>query len=522
MKEKRAYLGIFLIIAATIGGLILIPLVVKKNTPPSTPEQSSTTSDTPGRVFNSVRKPAVAGQYYPKDPEELSAKLDFLLAQVEKINALEKGEKLRILIVPHAGLDYSGETAAAGFKQIEVADFSKVIIIGESHKTPLTGASVFSKGAWETPLGTVGIDEGLAEKIISKEQGIIQDENSHKQEHSLEMELIFLQKTLKDFKIIPILLDQPSEKLISDLALRLAYLANDETLVVVSTDLSHYPTWETANKVDGETIDAILTGEEKAFAETIKNILDQKYPNLATPACASSAVRTALQIAEILKVNNFQKIKYGNSGDITGDKSQVVGYASIGAFSKYLNRILLDENAQQEALEIANTTLKNYLNDQETPAATPESPFLYQQLGVFVTLEKEGQLRGCIGAFEPKTPLYETLRDTTVSSASKDPRFSPVKKEELQEIAIEISVLTPRRKIASWEDFNLGSQGIVIENGLKSGTFLPQVAKDTDWSKEKFLEELCIQKADLPKDCYKDPNSNIYVYEAQVFSKEKL
>jgi AmmeMemoRadiSam system protein B len=278
-----------------------------------------------------VRPPAVAGAFYPDDKAQLDKILTSLINQSEKITA--EG-KLKILLVPHAGIQYSGPTAAAGFKQIENLNYRRVIILGASHRAWFNHAAVFAKGAWETPLGKVEIDENLAKNLIN-ESNILADNFPHREEHSLEVELIFLQKVLKNFKIVPVLVSQTDENLINNLAQKIAQNFDDKTLLVISTDLSHYPPYEIAKKVDSQTIEAILSGDEKKFSQTIQSLENTGYPNLQTACCGHEAVKIGLKVGQLLKVN-WQKIKYENSGDTAGEKSQVVGYAALGGFSKNL------------------------------------------------------------------------------------------------------------------------------------------------------------------------------------------
>jgi AmmeMemoRadiSam system protein B/AmmeMemoRadiSam system protein A len=514
MKDKRGLLisGLALL-GGLVAGILIIPRLStnKDGVSPSPSPQVRSISEQ-----KEVRQPAAAGQFYPQNPNELNNQLDILLSKAEKLNAQGR---LRILIVPHAGITYSGETAAWGFKQLEGSSYSRVILLGPSHKTAFAHAAIYPDGAWETPLGTVEIDDSAASMLLSKEQSIIADKAPHAEEHSLEVELIFLQKILKGFKIIPILVGQPSDTLIENLAQKINYLFDDKTLLVISTDLSHYPSWETANEVDRKTIEAILSGNKEVFENTIKDLESQNYPNLSTCACGYQSLRVALRMAELLSISDFKKIDYKNSGDVTNDQERVVGYAAIGAWSQELPSSELDSEAQKEALEIARKTLNEYIINKQIPPVTPESRVLHQPLGAFVTLRKSEQLRGCLGMFEPMLPLYQVIQDRTIAAATKDIRFVPVTANELSDIKIEISVLTPRQKIANWQEIEIGKHGVVVEKDTTSGTFLPQVATDNEWGKEKFLSELCTQKARLPVNCYQDPSVRLYVFEAQVFGE---
>jgi len=384
-----------------------------------------------------IRKPAVAGSFYPDDKKKLSDELSLFISRAKKIPSQTP---LKILIVPHAGIVYSGQTAAWGFKQIENKNYQKIILLGASHTAWFNHAAVFSQGVWETPLGRVDVDEKLAKKIIDKSKDIINDQTPHWQEHDLEVELIFLQRVLKNFKIVPILISNPDSQLTDSLANKIKNILDEKTLFVVSSDLSHYPSWETANKVDAQTINAVVTGNMTYFEEKIKQIEEKHYPGLETTACGYRAIRVALRIGELMNLN-WEKIFYENSGDVSGDKIRVVGYAAIAGFDNgsKKTKIVLNEASRKEALTVARQTLKQFLENNNVPTISPKNKSLNQPLGVFVTLRNGEQLRGCIGVFEPEEPLYEVIQNMAIAAATDDPRFHPVTARELSKITIEIS-----------------------------------------------------------------------------------
>lgn len=464
---------------------------------------------------NLVRKPAVAGQFYPAEKSELAPTIEQFLSNAKK----KITSKVRILFVPHAGLNYSGQTAAWGFSQLKSDDYSRVIILSSNHQHPTSKASVYPKGSWQTPLGETQVDEDFALLMVDEKTNIISDADLFSGDHTIEVELIFLQSVLNDFKIVPILLGQINDQTVESLANRLYQMTDEKTLIVVSTDLSHYPNWEDAKEVDRKTINAILTGKKDAYNSMISKIDLRDYQNLQTLACGDYAIQVALKTAELLGISDFDEIDYSNSGDVSSDKSRVVGYAALAAYKDELPSSQLDPSTKQEALKIARETLESYLTKKEIPKIIPQNRYLYQPLGVFVTLERNHQLRGCIGHFEPKDPLYKVIQSTTVDAAINDRRFKPVIASELEDIEIEISIMNPKIPEDNWEDIELGKHGVVIQKGTRSGTFLPQVATDTGWSKEEFLGELCSQKAGLPRDCFKDPAVSIFTFEANVFSE---
>lgn len=450
-----------------------------------------------GLEIKTVRKMAVAGSFYPAESEKLAQQLDGYLKQAEKIAGAEKS---RILIVPHAGTIYSGRTAGAGFGQIANQPVEKVIILGVSHKFAFKTAESVDFDQWETPLGNLQIHQSLIDKLRLGRRNEV-----HETEHSLEMQTIWIKKLWPEAKIVPILVSQPDEQTMNNLAFWIAGVFDDKTLMVVSTDLSHYFTYGQANNLDGQTINRFLDGQRIT----------------SEMACGAVAMNIAYKVADFLQSENPRLFKYENSGDTAGDKDRVVGYAAVGIA---VNNPVIQESSfqltqdeQKEAVQIARKTLDEYVNNRRVPQITTDSVNLNLPLGAFVTLKKDGDLRGCIGEFDPDRPLWQVIIDKTMASATKDTRFDPVKNDELSEINIEISVLTPRKKVESWEQVRPGIDGVIVTNGNRSGTFLPQVAVETGWSKKQLLEELCRQKAGLPADCYLDPKTEIYVYQAQVF-----
>lgn len=452
----------------------------------------------------SIRLPAVAGQFYPQNKQELETKL---LSDLNK--SIKKPiDNLRILIVPHAGLEYSGTVAGSGFSLLKNQNYQRVILLGVSHNEKTSQALLDNNDYWQTPLGQVAIDKEGVKQLIDGDR-IREDKQIHKKEHSLEMELIFLQEVLPDFKIIPILLGKVDEQLLTELSSRLASLLDQETLLVISTDLSHYLQYETAVAKDKLTIDYLVKGSLAQFESAVKQ----------DSACGYEALRVGLKIGEILRLN-WQLLAYQNSGDVTGDKAKVVGYTAVAASGSNFNSQQLSPAAQTEALQLARATLEEYLKTQKIIDYWPTQGELWLKIGAFTTLKKQNELRGCIGQFEPDKPFYQVVQETAIAAAVADKRFTPVSFEELNNLEIEISALSSKRPAKDYQEIKLGESGVVIEFSGRSGTFLPQVATETGWTLEKFLSELCFQKLGVKKDCYQDPNAKIYVYEAQVFKEE--
>jgi len=464
-----------------------------------------------------IRQAAFAGSFYPADKKSLIKQIDLFLKNAEKI----KQKRLRILIVPHAGYDYSGQTAGWGFKQLEGESYSKIILLGSSHKNYFSQAAVYNRGFWQTPLGKVEVDQFLANNLINKSKEITANLIVHQQEHCLEVELPFLQRLLTDFKIVPILLGQPKEKVLAVLGEAIKDDFDEQTLLLISTDLCHYPQYRIANKVDQQTIEAILKIEPDQFQEKITENLDQ--PGVETCACGAGAVKVGLIVGQKLEIDDTQLINYANSGDSRPVKSQVVGYASLGFYGSQLKKKktdLLNYEQERKLLEVARKSLEAYFRDGKAPFLKAKEGFLKQNLGVFVTLRKNGRLRGCIGQFESQQPLYQLVQEKAVDAAFNDPRFPPLESRELKDVKIEISLLSPRKKIDDWRKIILGKQGVMIKQGRKRGVFLPQVAEETGWDLETFLTNLCSHKAGLAPNCYQEKETEVFVFTAQVFSEE--
>ncbi len=455
-----------------------------------------------------IREPAAAGKFYPFNKEELKEKVEKLLKKAE---ASSNQADLFGLIVPHAGYDFSGLTAAYGFKNIN-SEVDTVVVIGSSHQEFFQGISVFKEGYYRTPLGKVEIDSELAGKLIESSEKISFRKSAHQNDHIIEVEIPFLQVLLNEFKIVPVLFGNSGE---NDYKVLVEFLkkvrGNKKVLVVASSDLSHYPSRQDAEKVDSKTIEAILTGEVEELEERINNL--EEVPNLETPACGLEAVKALMLLA---KGMDIELLNYSNSGEISGEEMNVVGYASIGFFRN--EKFQLSQEDKEKLLKIARQSVESYLKKGEIEYDQPDN--LDEKLGAFVTIKKEGKLRGCIGAFSPSEhPLHKTVSRMAISAASEDKRFKPVTEEELEDLEYEISVLSELKKIANWQDIKLGEQGVKIVYGSYSGVFLPQVAEENNWNLEEFLSQLCFQKIGLSSDCYKNNNVDLYVFEAEVFGE---
>jgi len=464
-----------------------------------------------------IRQSAVAGQFYSSDKKELTQMIGQFLNEV---NLPEREEQIRALIVPHASHAYSGGVAAHGFKVIQGQEIKRIILIGSSHNFYLDKAVIDSHDVWQTVLGQVSLDTDLRDKLV-KESSLFQvDSEPHKTEHSLEVEIPFLQTVLSDFKLLPILVNhQLSQNDLDEISQILTKYVDDYTLIIASSDLSHYPPYQQAIYADGQINQAILTGQVDSLEEVISQLEKEKITDLDTYLCSRAAVEVVMKVAKNIGADQINLLKYANSGDLSfGDPLRVVGYSAI-SFSGNLNN-KLNQEQKKTLLSIARQSVEDYVSKKQLSRFSFDDPGLNEHLGAFVTLEKRGQLRGCIGSFEPNLPLYQVVSQMAISAAVNDSRFQPVRVDELDDLEYEISVLSPLRKVDSWQEIELGKHGVQIKQGIRSGVFLPQVARDNDWDLDEFMGQLCSQKAGLDWECWKDNDLDIYVFTATIFGEE--
>ncbi len=368
----------------------------------------------------------------------------------------------------------------------------------------------------------------LARELVQKHKLVTDNPAPHRQEHCIEVQLPFLQYWLrKPFSIIPILVGGNTEKTAEVLAELLEPYFTNDNLFVISADFSHYPTMENATKADKFTADAIASNSSGEFLKTIRRNEETYGPALVTSICGWLPALTLLKITEKIPETVFRKVMYRNSGHSSyGDPEKVVGYQAMAVFRQAHPASNADfdlpESDKRQLLVLARNTILSFLNHHTLPEI-PEKMLndnLTMKSGAFVTLRKNGELRGCIGNFTSRNPLYETIQEMAISAATRDTRFTPVTLREMDQIDIEISVLTPLKKISSIKDFLLGKDGIYIRKGNRSGTFLPQVAEETGWTAEEFLGHCSRDKAGLGWDGWKDQDVELYTYQALVFGEE--
>lgn len=467
------------------------------------------------------------GLWYPSTAAELSKMVDGFLAEAEKEPV---SGRILALIAPHAGYSYCGHVAAYAYKQIEGMKFDTVVLIGQSHHYPFPGASVYESGIYRNPLGDVEVDSEITKHLMDKCKFIKFYPQVHIPEHSLENQIPFLQRTLPKFKIAPIILGSCDEEELNTISKALInVLKGKNVLLVASTDMSHFPSYDDAVKTDKFTISALETMDPDLVRKRLNEYMTRGVNELSCTLCGEDAVIVVMTVAKELGADSIKVIKYANSGDVPkGDKRRVVGYMAAamyesgGSKQKTSNESLdtpLNKEQQEVLLKLARERIETYVKTGKKKEYEIPDDRMEVKQGAFVTLKKQGILRGCIGHIVPIEALCDTVADMAIAAATEDPRFPAVTAEELKDIHIEISVLSVPRRVQSAEEIELGKHGVIVKRGMRQGVFLPQVATETGWDKETFLEHLCWGKAGLPKDAWKDKDTELYVFTAQLFEE---
>ena len=472
-----------------------------------------------GKVVEPVIRPATqANRFYTGDAKELSEEVDSFLA-------LHRGEtvynNVAALIVPHAGYYYSGNVAATAYMSMpKDKPYKRIFLLGPSHHEWLDGASVNTEADYyATPLGHVKVDHETALRLTDSDSVFSYQPKAHDREHCLEVQLPFLQRRFGENvmpSIVPIIISTNDYQKLKRIANVLKPYFTEENLFVISSDFSHYPSYEDACEVDAKTGKAIETGNVEQFIAVLEENSRSGKRNLATSACGELAIVTLMLMMD--RTYEVKHLLYQNSGDVDNQEhNRVVGYHAFAILRGASQEFVLSDEEKKILKEIALTSIKDTLAGKPIaqPILNAQYPVLNSKCGAFVSLHKQGRLRGCIGHFGEDVPLHEIVAEMARAAAFEDPRFMPVTKDELEDIDIEISVLTPMRRIQSLDEFELHRHGIYIRRGYHSGTFLPQVADEVNWTKEEFVSHCAQDKAGIGWDGWRD--AELYVYEAIVF-----
>lgn len=465
----------------------------------------------------STRPCAVAGSFYSKDKATLSHELTTLFKDAKSF----ENKDVHAIIVPHAGYVYSAPTATLSYKTLH-KKYKNIFLIGSSHHINVDAASIYNIGNYETPLGEVKVNQTIVSELLQNKSLFAYYKDAHTKEHTLEVQLPFLQTIYGDnLNIVPIIMATSKLETIQAISKALEPYFNDDNLFVISTDLSHFPSYEQANIVDIDTLNSITSNNTQKFIATLTKNESLNIDDFHTSACGWSSVLTLMYLTQN-KDYTYQLLEYTNSGDtLYGDKNRVVGYGSIRIYKEKQEKSFLSLEEKKQLLEIAKLSLHEAtINNKRVSIDTSKfSPKLQEHLGAFVTLYKDGKLRGCIGRFEPNQSLADVIIDMAIAAAQQDTRFTKVTKSELNSIEIEISVLTPRKQIHSLDEIVIGKHGIYLQKGLLHGTYLPHVATQMNWSVEEFVYSCAVEKAGI------DPNNlndiTLFIYEAIVFGNNK-
>lgn len=472
------------------------------------------------------RQATAAGKFYPDNIQELRDTVDELFRMSTK--AMKR--KVQALILPHAGYVFSGKIAASGINQLPPNSiFDRIILLGSSHYEYFEGASVFTCGNFLIPGREIEVDKEFVTELCQNYPDLFYDNpHPHYPEHSLEVQLPLLERHLTNpFRIVPLLLGTHDPHVCARIAQALTSELNNRNLIIVSTDFSHYPSESDAIRIDHQTEEMIRTGNAEKLIDYLRKVQKEPVRGLQTSLCGWTSVLVLLNLAADRKDLEFITVDHGTSADASyySDNHRVVGYRSIALVEKeklipdFNDREVLNEEEQKLLLEHARTCISGLFGQEQAGSTNKPDcfPILDAPMGAFVTIHNHGKLRGCYGRMYSDDSLWDTIQEMSIWSASRDSRFHPVEKNELDEIDLEVSVLSPLRRIENPDEIILGKHGILIRKEFHSGVFLPQVADETGWNLEEFLGHCARDKAHIGWEGWK--TADIYVFTCQVFSE---
>jgi len=422
-----------------------------------------------------IRKPVVSGQFYPDSPSELKAMIRRLVD--------EKAERVEVvgLVSPHAGYSYSGPVAGATISKVKFKD--TFIIMGPSHTGMGKPFSIMIEGTWETPLGRVEIDSELGHRILASSSYLEEDYKAHQHEHSVEVQIPFLQYFKPDIKIVPIILAYSTAAIYKEIGKGIAKAVKElgrEVVIIASGDMTHYEPYKLAQKKDTQAIEAIIALDEDE--------LTRRFETLDISMCAYAPAVSLISAAKELGAKEAELVKYQTSGDILGDYSSVVGYAGIIIKAKVVHPVV----------KLAKETVETFVREGKvipTPGLTPE---IKKRAGVFVSIHKFGELRGCIGTFEPtQGNVAKEIITNAISSASRDPRFLPIAPQELKDLTYSVDVLTKPEPVKSKKALDPKKYGVIVKAGMRRGLLLPDL-EGVD--SVDYQIEICRQKGGIAPD----------------------
>lgn len=469
-----------------------------------------------------VRASALAGAWYPGEPTQLAEYVDGLLDSAE-IESAETETPIRALIVPHAGYQYSGSTAAEVFALVRGREYKRVIVLAPAHRSGFRGLSIAGVDAYETPLGAVSLD-GPAVAELRKSDLVGSDPKAHAREHAIEIELPMMQRALKPgWRLVPVLVGRLEDDGYRKTAELLRSLVDEDTLLVVSSDFTHFgPRFGYMPfELDRETPDRIRALDDGAIERILVADATRFLDYQSETGITICGYRPLALLLHMMPGDaRVQRIAYATSGELTGDWGNSVSYVGMlvtspapfsGAPAEQPGTVQQIGEADLALLHrlavlgvehaVLGQSAGRDAGIEEILEMIPKH--LQEPSGAFVTLRRGGKLRGCIGYVLPRKPLVQAVLENGVNAASNDRRFRPVGPDELRDLEVEVSVLSPPRPIDSYDEFLVGEQGVILHKEGRQAVFLPEVAVEQGWTREDTLSNLA-RKAGLPEDGWRE------------------
>ncbi len=546
MKGRLAlFLLLLMLVAcgATPSPEPVVPLA-GQTTGPITGEPVQGATTTPGFAPDprDVHQNEGAGRWYPAEPARLRAAVDTYLRQA---HTEPTAGQLLAVIVPHAGYIYSGAVAGYSFRAMQEAGCADhtIAVIGDTHSgNGSADIAVWAAGAFETPLGSIPVDEEAARAVVAAHERIEFDRNAFRAEHPVENQIPFIQAACPGARIVPVVIRKPTPQNAQILADALVVALGDRpALIVASTDLSHYHPYDEARAMDTVALQAIASLDAQAVADSSRRCAEMGLGG-GDPLtmCSQGAVMTALLAARQMGADQATVLHYANSGDVPiGERGQVVGYGAVALWQATANDpagslpnyqvsppspppaepIHVPPEAQEELLALARRTAVQFLETETFPAFETGDPVLLQPLGAYVTYEKEGALRGCVGRIEADRPVYLNVQYAAVAAALADSRFPSITPDELEDLSIEITLLQPLRQVGSPDEIHIGRDGVLMRVGADQGAlYLPQVPPEQGWDLQTTLVQLS-RKAGLPDDAWQREDARFFTFAGQWFGE---
>ncbi|MBU0515213.1 MAG: AmmeMemoRadiSam system protein B [Proteobacteria bacterium] len=465
-----------------------------------------------------VRPAVLAGTWYPADPGRLRRSIQGFLSKARARASLPARARLIALIVPRAGHRFSGPVAAVGYKLLPQRGFECVLIIAPSHRVAFRGVSIFKGQAYATPLGRVPLDRALS-AALRKQPGFGYAWPIHRAEHAIEIQLPFLQVALGKFKLIAAVMGRPSlarARITANGVLEA--IGRTRVLLVASTDLSHFYSEKKAHALDRVLIKHVRALDVLGLARSLT--AGKCF------ACGAGPLMAVMIAAKKLGANRAIILKYATSADTGGGRRSVVGYLAAALYRDPRAKAaplrpsssggVYSAAERRHLKKIARRAVVARLTGRPAPRIRPRFKALGRRRGAFVTIKRQGRLRGCIGHVRATKPLYLAVAEAALAAAFNDPRFKPITRRELADLEFEISVLSPFRPVKSFGEIVVGRHGLLIVSGRRAGLLLPQVPVEFGWTREQFLAAVC-RKAGLAADAWRGPGPRLYKFTAEVF-----